>query len=424
MRTDRLAAILAVGLLFAPATALAGDGYFAIGFGMKEIGRGGAAVAVSDDALGGANNPATMAFAGQRIDLGLTLLSASRGASRSGNAFGLNGEVNSRDRTFFLPEFGYNQPLGPRWTLGISIFNIGGINTDYSGGQIPAGRCGRGAPAANLLCGNGRLGVNASDVAIAPTVTYRVTPTLAAGLAPLLVFHEFEAEGLQAFERLSENPTEVTNNGENRAFGFGVRIGLMWKATPLLSLGATYQSPVSTQKFSSYAGLLAQQGSFDIPQNFALGAAIQATRRLLIAADYERIFYSDVNSVGDPSTNLSLLGTENGPGVGWRDINVYRIGFDYRVLPFLTLRAGYNRSDNPIRPRDVTINILAPGVITDHVTFGLTYDIGPHAELTLAYAHGFTHTVTGATSPILPGGGTDKIRLVEDQAGVAFEWKW
>ena len=39
-------------------------GYFTHGYGIKAQGRGGASIAFTDDAFGGANNPATMAFAG------------------------------------------------------------------------------------------------------------------------------------------------------------------------------------------------------------------------------------------------------------------------------------------------------------------------------------------------------------------------
>ncbi len=51
-------------------SAFATNGYFSHGYGMKAIGMGGAATASSDDAFGGANNPASMAFAGDRVRSG------------------------------------------------------------------------------------------------------------------------------------------------------------------------------------------------------------------------------------------------------------------------------------------------------------------------------------------------------------------
>ena len=52
-------------------SAYATNGYFGHGYGMKAKGMAGAATASSDDAFGGANNPASMAFAGNRFDLGV-----------------------------------------------------------------------------------------------------------------------------------------------------------------------------------------------------------------------------------------------------------------------------------------------------------------------------------------------------------------
>lgn len=50
----------------------------------------------------------------------------------------------------------------------------------------------------------------------------------------------------------------------------------------------------------------------------------------------------------------------------------------------LTLRAAYNRGQNPISPADVTFNILAPGVMTNHDTPGFTCALSKDSESTSA----------------------------------------
>ena len=55
-------------------------------------------------------------------------------------------------------------------------------------------------------------------------------------------------------------------------------------------------------KFSQYSGLFAEAGSFDIPANYTVGMSYQATPSVTIAADYQRIMYSGVASVGNSST--------------------------------------------------------------------------------------------------------------------------
>jgi long-chain fatty acid transport protein len=86
------------------------------------------------------------------------------------------------------------------------------------------------------------------------------------------------------------------------------------------------------------------------------------------------------------------------------------------------LRAGYNHSSNPIQSRDVTFNILAPGVIQDHVTAGLTYAFGKASELTVAYMHAFKNSVSGSSlynSFGVPAG-NEKIEMYENSLGVAW----
>ncbi len=424
MRHGVLVSLVALAIGLAPAGAGATDGYFSSGYGMKALGRGGASVAVPGDAMGGANNPATMVFSGTRVDLGISLFSPDRSAARSGNAFGLNGVAHSSNSSFVIPEFGYNQMINPRLSLGVTVYGNGGMNTDYPGWQIAAGHCGPGAPAANLLCGSGKLGVNLVQLIIAPTLSYKVTPNVSVGISPLFGYQRFAVEGIQPFAAISSQPGNVTNNANNSATGAGVRVGVYWQATPMLGLGASYQSPIFMSRFTSYGGLFAEQGSFDIPQNVSLGLAIRPTAQWLIALDYERVFYSDIASIGNPSTNPALLGTNGGRGFGWQDVNVVKLGVEYSPIAALTLRAGYNHTDNPIKPRDVTFNILAPGVVTDHLSAGFTWKVAKNTDISFAYVHAFTNSVSGATSPLLPGGGTDIIKLSEDQVGLAIGITW
>ena len=62
----------AVGFML-PALAFATNGYFAIGYGMKNRGMAGVAVADPKDSLATTANPAGMAFVGTRLDIGARL---------------------------------------------------------------------------------------------------------------------------------------------------------------------------------------------------------------------------------------------------------------------------------------------------------------------------------------------------------------
>lgn len=415
-----LAAIIAV---LAPGIANATDGYFAAGYGMQNIGMGGTAFAVTGDGLYGANNPANGSFSDNEFDLGLNLFIPGRTASRTGNSYGLNGSATSRSTLFPIPEFGYNNHLNDQITIGLSIYGNGGMDTAYPGGQI---NCGQGP--ANLLCGQGGLGVSLTQVIVAPTLSYKVNNAVSIGIAPQFAIQQFSASGLQAFaapppNNASQTPGSVTDRGDSYSFGAGVRLGGYWRVNPLLALGITYQTQIYSTKFNRYSGLFAGGGAFNIPANFGAGVALHVTPSLLLAVDYERIFYSGVAAIGNSSSNQTLLGAGNGPGFGWQDVNVFKIGIADQLLPNLTVRAGYNHSDDPVTAKNVTFNILAPGVIENQIAIGATYDLSSASSFTASYTHAFKNTLSGATSH-LPGGGIDSISLTEDELGISYQRKF
>jgi long-chain fatty acid transport protein len=315
------------------------------------------------------------------------------------------------------------------------------MNTDYPGGQLPAASaCAGFNPTAgpyNLLCGNGRLGVNLEQLVIAPTLSFKLSDNHAVGIAPLIGYQRFSIEGAQAFASpfFSTAPADVSNRGTDDAWGFGVRIGWFGQITESVALGAAYSSKIYMSKFDKYKGLFAEQGDFDMPENFNLGVGVKLTPTLLVAGDYQRINYSGVKSVGNPSSNLlacsggnaSCLGGSDGAGFGWHDVNVWKIGVQYQMTERLTLRGGYNHTDNPIRSQDVTFNILAPGVVQDHATLGLSFALGQRGELTFAYMHAFEKSVTGSSffnnfSGGFPAG-TETIKMSQDAFGIAYGLK-
>lgn len=413
MKFTRVFAFMALAGL--AGSAYATNGYFSHGYGMKAKGMGGAATAMSDDAFGGANNPASMAFVGNRLDLGVDLFSPRREASHAGSA-GLDGSADSDSKYFLIPEFGYNHMYTPDLALGVTVYGNGGMNTNYSGGQINCG----GGPA-NLLCGSGKLGVDLMQLIVAPTAAYKLAPNHSIGISPLIGYQRFKAEGLQAFSGMSSDSTNLTNRGYDDSFGYGVRIGYMGKLSPTVTIGAAYASKMKFDEFSKYKGLFAEQGGFDIPENYNLGVAWDATPLVKLALDYQRINYASVNSIANPSNNAFPLGTDNGPGFGWQDINVWKLGVEYKYSQQMTLRAGYNHGDNPIQARDAMFNILAPGVVKDHMTLGFTYTLASGNELTMAYMHAFKNDVTGPDG--LGAGGTDKIQMYQNSLGIQYSWK-
>lgn len=450
MRLKQLAMLIAAAL---PVAAYATDGYFAHGYGMTAKGMAGTSIAITGDAFGGANNPATMAFAGNQFAIGVDLFSPSRSAERTGGAaFGLDGSADSNSNYFGIPEVAYNYMVRPDVSLGITVYGNGGMNTDYPGDQLPSpSACGPAtgpgtgfnpAPGPyNLFCGNGSLGVDLSQLVIAPTIAWRFHPDHSIGVAPLFGYQRFKAEGLQAFDNpgLSTSPGNVTNRGYDNSTGWGVRVGYYGQLTPQFAIGATYQSKISMGKLDNYSGLFAESGAFDIPSNWGVGFAVRPTPQWLIGLDYERIYYSDAKSVSNHSDLIlqcalgidptTCLGGSNGAGFGWQDISIWKLGVQYEINSQWTVRAGYNHSDNPIQPQDVTFNFLAPGVIENHATLGATWKWDAQNALTGAFMYAFNNSVQGASllNAFFPPGVAnmqEKIELREWSLGVQWAYRF
>ncbi len=179
------------------------------------------------------------------------------------------------------------------------------------------------------------------------------------------------------------------------AVGIGVRAGAQWNVVPGWRLAVAGVTPAATTDSQSYRGLCANQGSFDAPANITAGVAWDALPTLTLLFDYKHIFYSDIASVGDSSQIVSPipppLGTSGGPGFGWHDIDVFAVGGEWRAAPGFTLRAGYTHNTNPIRSSDIVFKILAPGVVTDHISAGFTYALTDHSSFDVAAIYAPRH---------------------------------
>lgn len=193
--------------------------------------------------------------------------------------------------------------------------------------------------------------------------------------------------------------------------------------TDTVSLGASYQSRTYAQKFYKYKGLFAEGSDFDIQSILGLGIAFKATPDLTIAPDYQRINYNDVNSTGNPLTFSAPLGSKNGSGFGWRDVNVYKIGAIFSYSDYLTLRTGFNHGKQPVPSDQTLLNVFAPAIVEDHRTFVGTWKFDNNNELSLSYFHAFEHEVSGKNSIPLPfGGGDANFKMKQDAIRIAYSW--
>jgi len=443
----RLAALTIAAGLFVPAIATATNGYFLIGYGAKSRSMGGVGVAYGQDGLAAGANPAAMADVkidgAMRADVGGELFLPKRAFNddsatlESGFPPESNGAVNhkSGSNLFLIPSMGGIYKFNRKLTIGMAVIGAG-ANTRYDqtvpgkpdclDGQQSSAQGnpdGLGSTAFNFNClGSQTAGVNLIQMQMLPSFAYKVSKNNYFGATLAVAVQTFRAYGLQAFgdDGLGyTNGNKFTNEGNDWSYGAGVRLGWLGKFfDDRLTLGANYASRVYMSKFDKYRDLFAEQGSFDIPENFSLGLAVKATDKLTIAADYQKIYYSEIASVGnkgpnaaDPSnffppgcqalpdgTNTCMLGRDDGMGFGWKDADVYKIGFNYDYNSNWSFRAGYNYSKAPMPDDQILFNFLAPAVVEHHATLGLSYRPSKNIEWSANYMHAFKNTVKGPTA--------------------------
>lgn len=457
-RLTKLSIAIALAL---PATAMATNGYFAHGYGTKNKGLVGGGVALPQDAMIAATNPAGMVFVGERMDLGAGIFSPSpRSYSATSSAtapdgtdcttipgsgcpftFGGNGSAQSieSDNDFFLtPHFAYNWMLGSDSSVGLTVYGNGGMNTEYQGG-VAQHDDGSAFPGEGSLVttagtyGAGTAGVNLEQLFINASYARKFNPTSSWGVSAIAAYQRFEAKGLATFGGYSNDSNNLTDNGTDTSYGFGLKLGIQSEVAAGVTVAASYQSKIDMDEFDKYKGLFAEQGDFDIPSTWTVGLAWKLQPKGVLTFDVQRINYTDVAAVSNPIVNLvgssnscatgttsRCLGGSDGAGFGWDDMTIYKLGYQWESSPDWTWRVGYSHGEQPIPNSEVVFNILAPAVIEDHVTFGFTWNTSPTSELNFQFMHALENSITGANT-LNPN---QNVTLEMTQNEVEASWAW
>lgn len=433
MKHTRFFALKALTVAIAMAqasTVLATNGYFLPGYGYRSQGMGGVGISYGRDSLSIAANPANIVNTGMRGDLGFGVFNperyaaVGRPAGQTAPFAGFNASSESDSKYFIVPEMGMTMPLTENLHAGFAVVGNGGMNTTYPTNLfnylgVPAGARGPGSAQ--------KIGVDMMQLLVPVTLGYRVNETHSVGASLVLAETRFRAYGIDAFKNfdqifnmtISADPDHLTNQGFDYSYGAGIKLG--WLGDFLddrVTLGLAYTSRTYMTKLDKYRGLFAEQGGFDIPENYGIGITFKPKKNLIISADVMRINYADIAAignggpatiVGDPLDNNNQvgaipsindptkeLGNDDGMGFGWKNQTVYKLGVQYGVNKKLQVRAGYNYGKTPISDDQTTFNVLAPATVESHYSIGFTYKPFDELEVTGIYMYAASN---GQTSP-------------------------
>lgn len=413
------------------------NGYFLPGFGIRSQGMGGVGIAYGRDSLSTAANPANAVSTGMRGDMGFAVFNPERHAtvtqdpSTPSPFFGFGANTESDSKYFIMPEMGFTMPLDDKLHIGVAVVGNGGMNTTYpenffATGSVPKDK---------------KVGVDMMQLLIPISAAYKVNEDHALGASLVLAETRFRAYGLDAFVNfdnfmtISSDPAHLTDQGFDYSYGAGIKLGWVGEFfDDRLAVGLTYASRTYMTKLDKYRGLFAEQGDFDIPENYGIGVAVKPAKNLVIAADVLRINYSKVASVGNPGmgdfiaagmgipslTDTSKeLGNDDGMGFGWDDQTVYKLGIQYGVNNRLQVRAGYNYGKTPIPDDQVTFNLLAPATVERHYSLGFTYKANENLEVTGTYMHVPSNSQSRCNQNIVDCASFD---MHQNMFGLTFGW--
>jgi len=457
---------LVIGLCLA-GNAFATNGYFTHGNGTKNKSMAGAGIALPEDAIDVANNPAVATEVGDQLIIGAALFSPIRKYRTTESDF--NGacqppagpcaitigpnDIKSDSNYFIIPHIAKSWQLDNGNAFALAFYGRGGMNTDWRGGSATFDPDG---PAPDLgpmtfpgTYGAGDAGVDYNQAFLDVVWAKKMNERLSLGVTGIVVAHWFEATGVGSFAPLTETyarsyfetgqptmPTNLSNNGHDWAFGFGFKVGLHSQLSDRVSLGVMYQSQIWMDEFDDYADLFAEQGDMDVPADLKIGLTFGLNDRTDLSFDLEHIWYSDVDSVGNPIGLLfacptalaggmelnNCLGGSNGGGFGWEDMTVYKVGLRYRAGEDWTWRLGYSYGEQPIPNSEMSFNILAPGIMEHHLTAGFTFERTKGRQWNVGLMYAPNVDVTGKQN--FDQSQDVTFEMYEWEAEVSYSWRF
>lgn len=406
-------ATAALGLLTVSSAAWSTLGIFEHGNGIKSMGMGGLSYAIGEEVTTLSVNPAHALHLGTRYDLGVHVFNPMSDVSFTGNAAAPDSRHRNDGRRYFaVPQGGFTRALSENLGLGMTAY-AAGLGPDYP--RNPYARFG-GTP-------RGSLFLNSAGVATA--LAWRVHPRHVIGASLNLGYQTLSIEGLGFLAAASGSPAHVSNQGKDGAFNVGASLGWRGELAPGLTAALAYRSKSWTQKHREYQGLLPDGGRLELPAIWGAGLAYAATPDITLGFDFQRYQYSSEPGFGNRLSALApqdgrLLGDEHGPGFGFANQNVYKLGVAWKAAPTLTLRAGYLDATQIMQPSETLFGMFGPATSQEHYTAGFTW-LRTHWEVSGFAAYSPFQEVHGRNSiPAAFGGGEASVGYDGVSIGVSF----
>lgn len=385
-----------------------------LAYGPRAKSMAGAGTAIVENSIWGNANPGGQVFLGQKLGIGIevSMPKASYFVAGEPTEFeqsesgmwplGITtGAIDAENKTLVIPQIGFNMSLDDRNSIGISIYGNANRGKEYATKTYYSPVIADFGSSEGFINPMGTVTsptfMKLNQYFAALTYSRKFGDRLGIGLSVVGAWQSFSTGGLEAFGSLnySEFPNELTNNETSNSFGVGGKLGIQWNVSEKFQAAVAFRTKLYMTAMDEYKGLISESGKLDIPSEWSIGLVYHPFDRFLMALDVNRICHSGVPAWGlAMKQNASIsLGGENGGGFGRMDQMNYKFGVQYSI-PKWQFRAGYQYSDLTLVASEFLLNMMMPEVITDHVSFGFTRDIGEQ-NISFAIIKGFKNTATG-----------------------------
>ena len=169
------------------------------------------------------------------------------------------------------------------------------------------------------------------------------------------------------------------------SFGAGARIDFDNQLGERLRWSVGLQSRVGMTPLTSYRGVFADNGDFDIPASATLSLSWLLTPDFSLDAGLQRVQYSDIRpftSQNLPRRFLALLGDSSSPVFAWRDLDIYSVGWTWHDDMLGNLQMRYTTRQQPVPTSRLLADALAPVTANRMVSASWSQMFGPRNQLT------------------------------------------
>lgn len=316
---------------------------------------------------------------------------------------------DSSGQPYVIPAIGVTMSLDDAWRIGVGAYGVSGMGVDYrnKGWDLD------GNPANGY---EGDLYSQLEVMKFAGMASYQMSEDISLGASLNGSYNNLDF-----------------GQGSSHNYSFGGQFGALWKINESVSLGANYRLAEEANykmvfNFDEFMGSLTQDDlKLESPASAGVGLAIQPAERLVVEFDVRYLDWANAKGYDD---------------FDWDSQWVFALGVQHRTTDKLTLRAGFNYGESPVKehngwnPSGVTqvqgksvptfgyemLRVVGfPAVVESHLTLGAGYQVTPDFSLHLGYMHAFENTVSETSA-----GGPYAIKLASDlsEDSYSFSMAW